>query len=211
MIAVTDTGTGIPPNILERVYEPFFTTKAEDKGTGLGLAMVYGFLKQSGGHVKIYSEIDEGTTIKVYLPRARSSASAGTESAMSVVGSLGSETIMVVEDEPDVRSYLVETLRDLNYNVREAPDGNAALALFDKDPKGVDLLLTDIVMPGLNGRELSDRLQRRQPSLKVLFMTGYSRNAIVHQGRLDPGVSLLQKPLTQTMLAAKIREVLDKR
>jgi CheY-like chemotaxis protein len=127
-----------------------------------------------------------------------------------VVGSPGSETILVVEDEADVRSYLAETLRDLNYSVREAPDGNAALALFDADPFRIDLLLTDIVMPGMNGRQLADALHNRQPSLKVLFMTGYSRNAIVHQGRLDPGVSLLQKPLTQVMLATKIRDILDK-
>jgi CheY-like chemotaxis protein len=128
-----------------------------------------------------------------------------------VVGSLGSETIFVVEDEADVRSYLVETLRDLNYRVREAPDGAAALTLFEADPSRIDLLLTDIVMPGINGRQLAVELLRRQPSLKVLFMTGYSRNAIVHQGRLDPGVSLLQKPLTQVMLATKIRDMLDKR
>jgi signal transduction histidine kinase len=210
LIAVTDTGAGMSREIQEKAFDPFFTTKQPGQGTGLGLSQVYGFVKQSGGHVKIYSEIDEGTTIKIYLPRARSAAGINPDSEMSVVGSLGSETILVVEDEADVRSYLVETLRDLNYNVREAPDGAAALALFDKDPAGVDLLLTDIVMPGINGRELSDQLQRRQPSLKVLFMTGYSRNAIVHQGRLDAGVSLLQKPLTQLALASKIRDILDK-
>ncbi|MGA7806962.1 response regulator, partial [Bradyrhizobium sp.] len=121
------------------------------------------------------------------------------------------ETILVVEDEADVRSYLVETLRDLKYGVREAADGAAALKLLDSDPSRIDLLLTDVVMPGMNGRELASALQGRQPELKVLFMTGYSRNAIVHQGRLDPGVSMLQKPLTQAMLAAKIRDLLDQR
>jgi signal transduction histidine kinase len=208
-IAVSDAGSGMSPEVQQRAFDPFFTTKEPGQGTGLGLSQVYGFVKQSGGHVKIYSELGEGTTIKIYLPRARVVSSTAKESDVSVVGSLGSETILVVEDEADVRSYLVETLQDLNYRVREAADGAAALALFDSDPP-VDLLLTDIVMPGINGRQLADELQSRRPSLKVLFMTGYSRNAIVHQGRLDPGVSLLQKPLTQAMLAAKIREMLDR-
>src|ERR1700761_8871012 len=210
LIAVTDTGSGMSRDIQGKAFDPFFTTKQPGQGTGLGLSQVYGFVKQSGGHVKIYSEVDQGTTVKIYLPRTRSSADTCIDSEVPVVGSLGSETILVVEDEADVRSYLVETLRDLNYNVREAPNGKAALALFDRNPAGVDLLLTDIVMPGINGRELSDQLLLRQPSLKVLFMTGYSRNAIVHQGRLDAGVSLLQKPLAQLTLANKIREVLDK-
>jgi signal transduction histidine kinase/CheY-like chemotaxis protein len=209
-IAVSDTGSGMSREIQEKAFDPFFTTKQPGQGTGLGLSQVYGFVKQSGGHVKIYSEVDEGTTIKIYLPRAHVAAGAVTDSDVPVVGSPGSETILVVEDEADVRSYLAETLRDLNYSVREAPDGNAALALFDADPFRIDLLLTDIVMPGMNGRQLADALHDRQPSLKVLFMTGYSRNAIVHQGRLDPGVSLLQKPLTQVMLATKIRDILDK-
>jgi signal transduction histidine kinase len=209
-IAISDTGSGMSSEVQERAFDPFFTTKQPGQGTGLGLSQVYGFVKQSGGHVKIYSEVGEGTTIKIYLPRAYTAASAARESAAPMVGSLGSETILVVEDEAEVRSYLVETLRDLNYRVHEAPDGAAALALFDTSPFHIDLLLTDIVMPGINGRQLADELLQRQADLKVLFMTGYSRNAIVHQGRLDPGVSLLQKPLTQVMLSAKIREILDK-
>ena len=196
--------------IQDRAFDPFFTTKEPGQGTGLGLSQVYGFVKQSGGHVKIYSEPGEGTTVKVYLPRAFAAAGSEQESELPVVGSLGTETILVVEDEPGVRSYLVETLEDLNYRVREAPDGAAALALLESDASRIDLLLTDIVMPGINGRQLADEMQKRQPGLKVLFMTGYSRNAIVHQGRLDPGVSLLQKPLTQGMLAMKIREILDR-
>jgi CheY-like chemotaxis protein len=209
-IAVSDTGAGMSREIQQQAFDPFFTTKQPGQGTGLGLSQVYGFVKQSGGHVKIYSEPGEGTTIKIYLPRAGAAAVAAKEQDVPVVGSLGSETILVVEDEADVRSYLVETLRDLNYRVHQAADGAAALALFDADPSRIDLLLTDIVMPGINGRQLADELRQRQASLKVLFMTGYSRNAIVHQGRLDPGVSLLQKPLTQAMLATKIREILDK-
>jgi signal transduction histidine kinase len=209
-IAVTDTGAGMSREIQEKAFDPFFTTKQPGQGTGLGLSQAYGFVKQSGGHVKIYSEVGEGTTIKIYLPRAHVAAGALRDGETPLVGSLGSETVLVVEDEADVRSYLVETLRDLGYRVHEAPDGNAALALFDSGPFQVDLLLTDIVMPGINGRQLADELQQRQRGLRVLFMTGYSRNAIVHQGRLDPGVSLLQKPITQVILAAKIRDILDK-
>jgi signal transduction histidine kinase len=209
-IAVSDTGAGMSREVQEKAFDPFFTTKQPGLGTGLGLSQVYGFVKQSGGHVKIYSELKEGTTIKIYLPRAHAASDVVVPSEKPVVGSVGSETVLVVEDEADVRSYLVETLQDLNYRVREAPDGASALALLDEDPFRIDLLLTDIVMPGMNGRQLADQLLGRQPSLRVLFMTGYSRNAIVHQGRLDPGVSLLQKPLTQAMLAAKIRDILDK-
>jgi signal transduction histidine kinase len=209
-ISVSDTGAGMSRGVQEKAFDPFFTTKEPGQGTGLGLSQVYGFVKQSGGHVKIYSEVGEGTTIKIYLPRAYVTSSAARESELPVVGSLGGETILVVEDEADVRAYLVETLRDLNYRVREAPDGLTALALLDSEPFRLDLLLTDIVMPGMNGRQLADLMHRRQPELKVLFITGYSRNAIVHQGRLDAGVSLLQKPLSRAMLASKIREILDK-
>jgi signal transduction histidine kinase len=209
-ISVSDTGAGMSREVQAKAFDPFFTTKEPGQGTGLGLSQVYGFVKQSGGHVKIYSEVGYGTTIKIYLPRAHIISSAARESEQPVVGGLGSETILVVEDEAEVRAYLVETLRDLNYHVREAADGAAALALLEAEPFRIDLLLTDIVMPGMNGRQLADALNRRQPELKVLFITGYSRNAIVHQGRLDPGVSLLQKPLSQAMLASKIREILDK-
>jgi len=210
LISVSDNGSGMSREIQQKAFDPFFTTKQPGQGTGLGLSQVYGFVKQSGGHVKIYSEMDEGTTIKIYLPRAHAAAGGPRETEQPLVGSLASETILVVEDEADVRSYLAETLRDLNYRVIEAQDGAAALALFEAKPFQIDLLLTDIVMPGMNGRQLADELHQRQSGLKVLFITGYSRNAIVHQGRLDPGVSLLQKPLTQVMLAAKIREILDK-
>jgi signal transduction histidine kinase len=208
-IAVSDTGLGMPKEIQEKAFDPFFTTKQPGQGTGLGLSQVYGFVRQSGGYVKIHSEVDKGTTIKIYLPRAHAAVDHIKDDAGALVGSLGSETILVVEDESDVRSYLVETLQDLNYRVREAPDGASALALFDSDQFQIDLLLTDIVMPGINGRQLADELCNRQPGLKVLFMTGYSRDAIVHHGRLDVGVSMLQKPLTQGTLAAKIRHILD--
>jgi signal transduction histidine kinase len=208
-IAVSDTGQGMPKEIQEKAFDPFFTTKQPGQGTGLGLSQVYGFVRQSGGFVKIHSEVNEGTTIRIHLPRAHAAVNRLKDDAVARVGSLGSETILVVEDETDVRSYLVETLQDLNYRVREAPDGASALALFDSDKSQIDLLLTDIVMPGINGRQLADELCNRQPGLKVLFMTGYSRDAIVHDGRLDVGLSLLQKPLTPATLAAKIRHILD--
>ena len=209
-VSVTDNGPGMSKDIQEKAFDPFFTTKEPGQGTGLGLSQVYGFVKQSGGHVKIYSEVGEGTTVKLYLPRAHVTSSTAEEADDRVIGSVGSETILVAEDEPEVRSYLVETLRDLNYNVCETPDAASALALFDKNPFDIDLLLTDIVMPGMNGRRLAEELLSRQPSIKVLYMTGYSRNAIVHHGRLDPGVSLLQKPITQVTLARRVRELLDK-
>jgi signal transduction histidine kinase len=208
-ISVSDTGPGMSKEIQEKAFDPFFTTKQPGEGTGLGLSQVYGFVRQSGGYVKIQSELNKGTTIRIYLPRAHVIVDQVRNDTEAVVGSLGSETILVVEDEPDVRSYLVETLQDLNYRVQEAPDGASALALFDSDKPRIDLLLTDIVMPGINGRQLAAELCNRQPGLKVLFMTGYSRDAIVHHGRLDVGVSMLQKPLTQVTLAAKIRHILD--
>jgi signal transduction histidine kinase len=208
-IAVSDTGLGMSKEIQEKAFDPFFTTKQPGQGTGLGLSQVYGFVRQSGGYVKIHSEVGKGTTIRICLPRAHVIIDHVRSDTGALVGSLGSETILVVEDESDVRSYLVETLQDLNYRVREAPDGASALALFDSDKPRIDLLLTDIVMPGINGRQLAAELCNRQPGLKVLFMTGYSRDAIVHHGRLDLGVSMLQKPLTQLTLAAKIRHLLD--
>ena len=206
---VSDSGRGMPKEIQEKAFDPFFTTKQPGQGTGLGLSQVYGFVSQSGGHVKIHSKEGEGTTIKIYLPRAHIVVDLVKDDAVTLVGSHGSETILVVEDESDVRSYLVATLQDLNYSVREAPDGASALALFDSASVQIDLLLTDIVLPGINGRQLADELCKRQPNLKVLFMTGYSRDAIVHHGRLDVGVSMLQKPLTQATLAAKIRHILN--
>jgi signal transduction histidine kinase/CheY-like chemotaxis protein len=209
-VSVSDNGPGMPKEVQEKAFDPFFTTKQPGQGTGLGLSQVYGFVRQSGGHVKIYSEVGEGTTIRLYLPRSHAEPVAPEKTDLKVIGSPGGETILIAEDEPAVRSYLAETLRELNYTVQDYPDGASVLALFDKGPVKADLLLTDIVMPGINGRELADQLHARQPSLKVLYMTGYSRNAIVHHGRLDPGVALLSKPVTQVMLARKIRELLDK-
>ena len=213
MIAVSDNGTGMTADVVERAFEPFFSTKSAGQGTGLGLSQVYGFIKQSKGHIKIYSEVGEGTTVKVYLPRLLQDVDRGDtemQSTDAVEGS-GHETILVVEDDRDVRAYLVEILRDLNYRVLSAHDAVSALGLIENAEIRIDLLLTDVVLPGMNGRQLAEQAKNRRPDLKVLFTTGYSRNAIVHQGRLDPGVAMIQKPITQERLAARVRDLLDGR
>jgi PAS domain S-box-containing protein len=210
-ISVTDNGIGMAEEVIARAFEPFFTTKETGQGTGLGLSQVYGFVKQSGGHVKIYSESGHGTTVKVYLPRAHGKKTGEHQiPAPGVPTAYGRETILIVEDDDDVRAFITETLQDLDYIVLPARDAPSALKLLDSE-QPVDLLLTDVILPGPNGRELADAALAKRPELKVLFMTGYSRNAIVHQGRLDEGVQLIQKPVTQATLAAKIRDVLDMR
>lgn len=209
LVAITDSGAGMSAETIDRAFEPFFTTKEAGKGTGLGLSQVYGFMKQSGGHVKIYSESGEGTTIKLYLPRREGNelVISGDDDLNSERG--GGETILIVEDDDGVRQYASEILRDLNYQIIEAKDSATALRLLDADKK-FDLLLTDVVLPGKNGRELANEVERRRPGTKIIFMTGYSRNAIVHHGRLDPGIELIPKPLTERVLARKIRQVLDR-
>jgi PAS domain S-box-containing protein len=209
LISVTDTGTGMTPEVASRAFEPFFTTKEIGQGTGLGLSQVYGFIKQSGGHIKIYSERGEGTAVKIYLPRVTAGDLVERSAEAAIAGEGFGETILVVEDDTDVRAYVVEALRELKYAVLEAPDATAALDLVERRGESIDLLLSDVVLPGLNGRELARLLKIRRPELKVLFMTGYSRNAIVHQGRLDPGVEVIQKPLTQVDLATRVRDLLD--
>jgi PAS domain S-box-containing protein len=213
LLSVTDNGEGMTREILARVFEPFFSTKAVGHGTGLGLSQVYGFIKQSGGHVKLYSEPGEGTTVNIYLPRSiESGEDVGRERERSKpLPGDPSETILLVEDDPDVRSYLLDTLRDLNYHVLPAEDSDSAMAIIEQSSVAIDLLLTDVILPGMNGRELSRRARIVRPGLKVLFMTGYSRNAIVHQGRLDADVELMQKPVTQAQLASRIRTLLDAR
>jgi two-component system, NtrC family, sensor kinase len=208
LIAVTDSGTGMAREALENAFEPFFTTKPSGQGTGLGLSQVYGFVKQSGGHVKIYSELGEGTTVKIYLPRAIGVAPVNTkmDDAKGAAETGSGERLLVVEDDDDVRHYIVDVLRELNYDVAQAPTAEQALSLLND--KTFDLLLTDVILPGKNGRQLADELKASHAETKVLFMTGYSRNAIVHQGRLDPGVQLLQKPVSSIELGRKIREML---
>ncbi len=210
MLAVTDNGTGMPSDVKARAFDPFFTTKDIGQGTGLGLSQVYGFVKQSRGHVKIYSEVGEGTTVKIYLPRFHAQAEEVTEETVRpVVRGTRHETILVVEDDEDVRTYSTDTLRDLGYIVLEAPSGLAALKILESHPD-VSILFTDIGLPGgMNGRQLADEVRKQRPDLKVLFTTGYARNAIVHEGRLDPGVELLTKPFTQAALSEKLRDILD--
>jgi CheY-like chemotaxis protein len=209
-ISVSDTGTGMTPEVISRAFEPFFTTKEIGQGTGLGLSQVYGFVKQSGGHVKIYSEIGVGTTVQIYLPRYYSDEDAADDRPATVsLPRGGGETILVAEDHPDVRSFTVEMLRELGYRVLEAMDGHAALRVLDAH-REIVLLFTDIGLPrGMNGRQLADEAQRRKRGLKVLFTSGYARNAIVHHGRLDPGVELIVKPFTFATLATRVRRMLD--
>ena len=209
LISVSDTGVGMSPEVASRAFEPFFTTKMVGQGTGLGLSQVYGFVKQSGGHVKIYSEPAHGTTVKIYLPRLIGDAQTNENEPSRTAGKSLGETILVVEDDADVRAYIVEVLRDLHYEVLEAADAATALNLVERRDGQIELLLSDVVLPGMNGRELVRRIHLHWPELKVLYMTGYSRNAIVHQGRLDRGVEVIQKPLVQADLADRIRRLLD--
>ncbi len=194
--------------VVERAFEPFYTTKQSGQGTGLGLSQVYGFVKQSGGHIKIYSEEGEGTTVNIYMPRFFGKTATGEVRNAEPSRGRPGECVLVVEDDDDVRGYIVETLGALGYDVLDAADAENALSLLNAHST-VQLLLTDVVMPGMNGRKLAEEAKQRRSLLKVLYMTGYSRNAIVHQGRLDPGVALIQKPLTSEQLAAAVRKVLD--
>jgi PAS domain S-box-containing protein len=208
MMAVTDTGTGMPEDVLAHVFEPFFTTKEVGKGTGLGLSMIYGFAKQSGGHAKIYSEVGHGTTVRLYLPRLANESK--TEVATVVPSHKGGgETILVVEDNPDVRRLVLRQLRDLGYEVIEAANGPQALQILDGGAS-IDLLFTDVVMPGgMTGRQLAEAAKTRRPDLKTLFTSGYTEDSILRLGKLDPGVRLLSKPYRKHELATRIREALD--
>ena len=211
-IFVSDSGTGMSPEVLAKAFEPFFTTKGIGEGTGLGLSQVYGFIKQSGGHVKIYSEVGAGTTVKLYLPRHIDPAGAGSANPAAQAAPRGrGETVLVVEDDLDVRSFTTDMLRELGYTVLEATDGASALRLLDAHCEVV-LMFTDVGLPGgMNGRQLADEALRRRSHLKVLFTSGYTRNAIIHHGRLDPGVELLSKPFTYAKLGARVRRLLDRK
>jgi signal transduction histidine kinase len=212
MVAVSDTGTGMAPEVVSRAFDPFFTTKAVGKGTGLGLSQVYGFVKQSHGHIKIYSEVGQGTTIRMYLPRHFATAEATPKRAAGGESTLrnghAEETILLVEDEERVRALSADLLREIGYSVIPADSGKAALALLEQHPEVV-LLFTDIVMPEMNGRVLADTAIKMRPGLKVLYTTGFTRNAVVHNGVLDPGVNFIAKPFTIEQLAAKVRSVID--
>jgi PAS domain S-box-containing protein len=207
MIGVTDNGVGMSPETLTHVFDPFFTTKGPGKGTGLGLSMVYGFVKQSKGHIKIYTEQGHGTTVRIYLPKA---VEAKVQDKTTITPQLRgrNELVLLVEDDEMVRMYAHHLLEDLGYQVLSASNGPEALEVLDKSPD-VRLLFTDVIMPGgMNGRQLADAACKLRPNLKVLYTSGYTENAIVHHGRLDPGVILLSKPYQRKDLVNKLRQVL---
>jgi CheY-like chemotaxis protein len=207
MLAVSDTGSGMSKEVQDKVFEPFFTTKEVGKGSGLGMSMVYGFVKQSGGHVRIYSEEGHGTTIKLYLPPARGQAETAVAAVAQITG--GSETILVVEDDALVRNFVTTQLQSLGYRTIDAADGPTALAQLTNG-ETFDLLFTDVILPNsMTGRQLADEMAKRRPGIRVLYTSGYTDNAIVHQGRLDPGVLLLSKPYRKSQLAKMIRKALS--
>ena len=211
MICVTDTGTGMPPKVMERAFDPFYTTKGIGKGTGLGLSQVYGFVKQSGGHVAIYSEIGAGTTIKIYLPRhvGKDVTADRTDVESLPPSARGEEIVLVVEDEAGVRHMSVDALRELGYIVTQAADAKQALSTIAIQPR-IDVLFTDIVMPEMNGHQLAQAALALRPALKVIYTTGYTRNAVIHNDMVDAGIAFLPKPFTLSALAFKVRDVLDR-
>lgn len=208
-ICVTDTGIGMSRDTIERAFEPFFTTKPIGQGTGLGLSMIYGFTRQSEGYARIYSEVGQGTTVKLYLPRHRGEEDPEEISARSsgIPGAESDEVVLVVEDEPVVRGLIVEVLGELGYRAIEASDGPRALEIL-QSKRQIDLLITDIGLPGLNGRQVADGARVTRPELQVLFMTGYAENAALASGFLDPGMEMMTKPFTMEALAEKIRQIL---
>ena len=208
MLAVSDTGTGMTPETRARIFEPFFTTKEKGKGTGLGLSTVYGIVKQSGGYVWVYSELGRGTTFKIYLPRV-DAAPDTLLPAREPSTVAGTETILLAEDDAVLRPLARGLLEKLGYTVLDAADAEEALEAARQYPEVIHLLLTDVVMPGASGRELARQLENPRPQIKVLYVSGYTDDAIVHHGMLEPGLNFLQKPFTPTALARKVREVLD--
>jgi CheY-like chemotaxis protein len=214
-VVVADTGPGMPPEVLEKAFDPFFTTKKEGHGTGLGLSQVYGFVKQSGGHVKLVSRPGQGTAVHLLLPRDTRGADARAAMVTDVSGidyrSPGGETVLVLEDDAEVRSISTEVLRELGYVVLEAGDGPSALRLVDENP-AIDLVFSDVGLPGgMNGREVAEQVHLKRPDLPVIFTSAYASQALVSDGALMPGVALLEKPFTTQQLAARVRRTLDKR
>ena len=211
LVAVEDSGTGMPSQVIERAFDPFYTTKGVGRGTGLGLSQVYGFVKQSGGHVSIESEIGHGTTIRLYLPRCADGAEVATADRDdgATAHARGEEIVLVVEDEPGVRHVSVDALRELGYTVMQASDAHAALSLIAVTPR-LDLLFTDVVMPDMTGPQLAVEARRLRPDLRVVFTTGYARNVVLDGDDPDGVAAVLPKPFTLRQLGAKVREVLDR-
>ena len=209
MVAVSDTGSGMDEASRGRIFEPFFTTKELGKGTGLGLSTVHGIVKQSGGHISVYSEPGHGTTFKVYLPRLSQAEEKEAAAPSNCLLHRGSETILLVEDEDMVRQVARRILEINGYTVLEANSGREALLVSQQAPGPIHLMLTDVVMPGISGGETAQLLKAQRPDLRVLFMSGHTENSIVHHGVLDPGVAFLQKPFKHDLLVSKVREVLD--
>jgi CheY-like chemotaxis protein len=209
MISVADTGTGMPPEVMARAFEPFFTTKEAGKGTGIGLSMVYGFIKQSDGYIKIHSEAGHGTNVKLYLPRSEQPNTPRIAQGLRTAAVGGGETILIVEDDEMVHTFVTRQLKSLGYQVLSAHDGREALEIL-RQGTPIDLLFTDVVMPnGMDGPQLVAEARRLRPDLKVLYTSGYTENSVVRQRRLDPGVELLSKPYLRHDLAAKLRKILD--
>jgi CheY-like chemotaxis protein len=209
MLSISDTGHGMDKETQSRIFEPFFTTKEKGKGTGLGLSTVYGIIKQSGGYIFAQSQVGQGTSFRIYLPRVEGAAEPVglVHSAQSTTG--GSETVLLVEDEESVRQLVRETLEAKGYTVLEAEDGETALQVVARHTGSIDMLITDLVMPGMSGRELAKQLCSSHPRTKVLYLSGYTEDAFIHQGGLDPDTSFLQKPFTLQALSRKVRDILS--
>jgi two-component system cell cycle sensor histidine kinase/response regulator CckA len=205
---LSDTGHGMSDEVKQHLFEPFFTTKTTGKGTGLGLAMTFGVVKQAGGAIEVYSELGRGTTFKIYLPKIEEQAERLVEGKPDLELARGDETVLLVEDDEGVRDVALSFLEHLGYRVLTAANGGEAFLLMEKHGERIDLLMTDVVMPGMNGRELAERLLKLKPEMKVLFTSGYTANVIVHHGVVDDHLNFIGKPYSLQALARKMREVL---
>jgi CheY-like chemotaxis protein len=211
-LSVTDNGTGMTPDVIERAFDPFFTTKPLGRGTGLGLSMIYGFVRQSGGQVRIYSEVGKGTTMCLYFPRWLGAADAEDTAGIEPVESGFGETVLVLDDDATVRMLIAEVLTENHYRLLEAADGPSALKILEDKQHRIDLMVTDVGLPGgMNGRQVADAARQLRPELRILFITGYAENAVVGNGHLEPGMAVLAKPFAMSSFANKVRDILEER